>query len=89
MDYRYKEKDLKDYLTTEALVHSFKSQFDLVAQAVRIAENMVRTGRSVRVKTDVQNPAYNVLQEVLNDYTDVPEFDEEEEEEEDEEIVTV
>ncbi len=81
MDHRYKERDLKDYLTTEALVHGFKSQFDLVAQAVKIAENMVHTGRAVRVKTDVQNPAYNVLQEVLNDYTDIPGVDEEEEEE--------
>ncbi len=87
MEYRYKEKDLKDYLTTEALVHSFKSQFDLVAQSIKIATNLVKTGRSVRVRTDVQNPAYNTLQEVLNDYTDVPGFDEEEEEEE--EPVTV
>ncbi len=87
MEHRYRERDLKDYFTTEALVHGFKSQFDLVAQSIRIAENMVHTGRAVRVKTDVQNPAYNVLQEILNDYTDVP--GEEEEEEEEEETLTV
>ena len=82
MEHRYRKRDLKDYLTTEALVHGFKSQFDLVTQSIKIAENMVHTGRSVRVKTDVQNPAYNVLQEVLNDYTDIPGIDDEEEEEE-------
>lgn len=58
--------ELKDYLTNERIAKKFKSQFDLVSYAIRLAENMIHTGRDCRVKTDVQNRSMQVLVEILN-----------------------
>ena len=58
--------DLKDYLTNEKISKKFKSQFELVSYAIRLAENMIRTGRDCRIKTDVQNRSMQVLSEILN-----------------------
>jgi hypothetical protein len=60
-------KDLKDNLTNENLGKKFKSQFDLVNYAIRIAENMVRSGRDLSSKTDVQNPAMQVLNVIVKE----------------------
>lgn len=58
--------DLKDYLTNEKIAKKFKSQFDLVSYAIRLADNMIKTGRDCRVKTDIQNRSLQVLAEILN-----------------------
>lgn len=58
--------ELKDYLTTEELRKKFKSQFDLVSHAIRVAENMIHSGRGPRVKLDVQNRALIILEEIAN-----------------------
>lgn len=62
----------KDHLTTEDLSEKFTNQFELVAYAIRLAENMLKTGRDPRIKTDVQNRALQVLEEIATgkDYFD-------------------
>lgn len=54
-------------LTNEKVCKKFKSQFDLVNYAIKLAENMIRTGRDSRVKIDSQNRALQVLSEIVND----------------------
>lgn len=56
--------EYKDQLTNENIKKKFKSQFELVNYAIRLAENMIRTGRDPRVKTDVQNRALQILVEI-------------------------
>lgn len=51
-------------LTNEDLAKKFKSNFDLVNYAIKLAENMIHTGRDARVKSDVQNRAMLVLEEI-------------------------
>lgn len=59
--------DLKDSLTNEKLSKKFKSQFELVNYAIQLAANMIHSGRESRIKTDIQNRAMMVLNEILND----------------------
>lgn len=59
--------DLKDYLTNEKVCKKFKSQFELVNYAIKLAANMISTGRETRVKIDSQNRAMQVLNEILQD----------------------
>lgn len=56
----------KEMLTTEPISKRFKSQFELVTYSIKLAENMIRTGRGPRVKTDVQNVSHQILLEILN-----------------------
>lgn len=58
--------DLKDYLTNEKIRKKFGNQFDLVNYAIKLAENMIITGRDPRVKTESQNRSLQVLTEILN-----------------------
>lgn len=62
------EKDKREVvvptLTTEKIKQRFKSQFELVSYAIRLAENMIRSGREPRIKTDIQNKAIQVLGEI-------------------------
>lgn len=55
----------RDHLTNEEIRKKFKSQFELVNYAIRLAENMIKTGRDARVKTDAQNRSIQVLEEIL------------------------
>lgn len=57
-------KPTRRHLTSERLRKRFTSQFDLVNYAIEIARNVVSTGRDINVKTDVQSPAYNILEEI-------------------------
>lgn len=59
--------DVKDLLTNEKLTRRFKSLFELVNYSIRVAEEMLKSGRDLHVRTDVQNPMYRVLLEILND----------------------
>ncbi len=59
--------DVKDLLTNEKLTRRFKSLFELVNYSIRVAEEMLKSGRDSHVRTDVQNPMYRVLLEILND----------------------
>lgn len=56
----------KENLTNEKLRNKFTNQFELVSYAIKLAENMIRTGRAPRVKTDTQNASLNVLAEIAS-----------------------
>lgn len=56
--------DYPDHLTNEQVKKKFKSQFELVGYAIKLAENMIRTGRSARIKSESQNPAMLTLGEI-------------------------
>jgi hypothetical protein len=58
--------ELKEYLTNEKITKKFSSQFELVNYAIKLAENMMLTGREARVKTNTQNRSLQVLGEILN-----------------------
>ena len=45
----------RDPLTNEKIIQKFESQFDLVNYAIRLAENMIHSGRDARVKLDCEN----------------------------------
>jgi len=53
------------YITNEALKKKFNNQFELVSYAISLAENMILTGRGARVKTETQNPAMQILEEIV------------------------
>lgn len=42
----------------------FNSSFELVNYAIRLAENMIKTGRDARVKSEIQNRAMLILEEI-------------------------
>lgn len=58
---------LRKALTNERLSKKFNSSFELVNYAIKLAENIVKTGRNSAVKTYVQNPAYWALLEIVED----------------------
>lgn len=58
--------ELKFFLTNEKICKKFKSQFDLVNYAIKLAENMIRTGRESRVRLESQNRALQVLGEIIS-----------------------
>ena len=59
--------EFKEQLTNEKIRKKFASQFELVNYAIRLAENMILTGRDPRVKIDSQNRSLQVLTEILSD----------------------
>lgn len=69
---------LKDVLTNERLKKRFASQFDLVNYAIKLAAQMIQSGRAPRVKTDVQNVALLILQELIAGRDQFDDFDLEE-----------
>lgn len=54
----------KIHLTNENLAKKFKSNFLLVSYAIKLAENMIHSGRDARVKADTQNRAMLILEEI-------------------------
>ena len=58
------DKKSKVHLTNEEVTRKFKNGFDLVNYAIRLAENMIRTGRDARVKSEIQNRAMLILEEI-------------------------
>ncbi len=57
----------KSSLTTQKLSEKFSSNFELVNYAIKLAKGVIDSGRECIVPTDVQNPAFWVLLEILND----------------------
>lgn len=58
------DKKSKVTFTNEALSKKFKSNFELVNYAIKLAENMIKTGRDARVRSEVQNRAMLILEEI-------------------------
>ncbi len=58
--------EVKVHLTSEYLTSKFINQFDIVNHAIKLAENMILSGRGARVRIDVigMNPANIVLEEI-------------------------
>lgn len=54
----------RDTLTHEKVGKKFNSSFELVNYAIKLAKNMIQTGRGCRVDTPIQNRAYQVLLEI-------------------------
>lgn len=67
------EKKGKVHLTNEEMTSKFKSSFDLVNYAIKLAENMIKTGRDARVKSEIQNRAMLIVEEI---YEGKDQFDE-------------
>lgn len=66
---------MEEDLTNETVKKKFKSQFELVGHAIKLAENMIKTGRGPRVKSESQNVAIHVLDEIkvgLDKFEDIP-----------------
>jgi DNA-directed RNA polymerase subunit omega len=57
-------KGKKNQFTNEELSKKFKNNFDLVNYAIALAENMIKSGRDTRVKSDTQNRAMLILDEI-------------------------
>lgn len=56
--------DIIDNLTNEQIGKNFNNQFDLVNYAIKLATNMIQTGREPRVKMSTENPALLILEEI-------------------------
>lgn len=57
--------NLKDSLTNEKITKKFANQFDLVNHAIKLVENMIKSGRAARLHGfDPQNPALIVIEEI-------------------------
>jgi DNA-directed RNA polymerase subunit omega len=58
------DKKTKIQFTNENLSKKFKNNFELVNYAIQLAENMIKTGRDTRVRSDLQNRAMLILEEI-------------------------
>lgn len=58
------EMEKKKPLTNESVKSKFKSQFELVNYAIRLAEQMIYSGRGPQVLTDSLNPAVVIIEEI-------------------------
>lgn len=61
-----KPSDFKECLTSEPLQKRFKSQFDLVRYAIKLAEMRVKLGRDDHHVGKVLNTAYEVLSDIAD-----------------------
>lgn len=52
-------------LTNEKVKMRFENQFDLVNYAIKIAKDMILAGRSPRVRSQTENTALIVLEEIV------------------------
>lgn len=55
---------LRDQLTNEVVSKKFTNQFEMVNFAIKMATQKLKSGRACRVKTDVENQVYQVLEEI-------------------------
>lgn len=55
---------LKDCLTNEYIKKDFKSSFDLINYAIKLAKDMIKSDRPCRVSTPIHNRAYQILLEI-------------------------
>ncbi|MCB1136996.1 MAG: hypothetical protein KDK78_12070 [Chlamydiia bacterium] len=58
--------ELKDQLTNQEIKEKFKSDFELVNYAIRLAESLIKAGKEPDFGTDVRNYAYGILQMILD-----------------------
>ncbi len=58
--------DVEENLTNEGIMKRRESTFDLVNYAIKVAENMILSGRAPKVKTKSENVPMYVLAEIAN-----------------------
>lgn len=56
--------DRKETLTNESVRLKFVSQFELVNYAIKLANQMIFSGRGPRVEIDNNNPAVIIIEEI-------------------------
>ncbi|MDF2549962.1 MAG: hypothetical protein K0S07_1029 [Chlamydiales bacterium] len=66
--------EYREALTNEILTKRFKSAFELVSYAIKLAQTMVEAGKEPRVRTDCKNLAFQVLAEIAAT-KNLPEFE--------------
>ncbi len=66
----------KERLTNEVFKNKFVNHFELVNYAIKMAENMIKTGRAPRIKIDSENPALLILAEIANNKDTFEDFQE-------------
>jgi len=54
-------------ITNEKLKKKFKSQFNLVNYAIKIADRRIKSGSESRIRADNQNLALSVLSEITTE----------------------
>lgn len=81
-----KQPDAKDRITSEFIKSKFTNQFDLVNHAIKLVENMIVSGRSARVRTEVigLNPTSIILAEITENKDYLEDLLNDEDDEEDE-----
>lgn len=65
----------QENLTNEKIKQRFTSQFELVGYAIRLADNMSKTGRGGKLSLESQNLAINVIDEInagMDKFEDIP-----------------
>lgn len=58
------ELEKKKPLTNESVKSKFRSQFELVNYAIKLAEQMIHSGRAPYVSIDNLNPAVLIIEEI-------------------------
>jgi DNA-directed RNA polymerase subunit K/omega len=58
------EMEKRKPLTNESIKSKFKSQFELVNYAIKLAEQMIHSGRAPQVSIDNQNTAVIIIEEI-------------------------
>lgn len=56
--------DSKTPLTNEAIAKKFRNNFDMVLYAIKGAESMIRSGRGPRIRTNTENKAMIMIEEI-------------------------
>lgn len=54
----------KEYLTNETISKKFPNQFDLVGYAIKLAVQLIKSGRAPRIHPDSDNPAVIIIEEM-------------------------
>ncbi|MGA8164213.1 MAG: hypothetical protein WB791_04210 [Waddliaceae bacterium] len=56
----------RENLTNEKVRTRFTNQFDLINHAIKLAEDLIKSGRHLREHTTTDNPALQAIEELLS-----------------------
>jgi len=76
-----KKSRIEEFLTNEPFAKAGQSSFGLVLHAIRVAENMIQSGRDARVKVDSQSRAVQILAEIYEGRDELAEIYDDEDDE--------
>lgn len=72
--------DLRKQLTNEKLTQNFDNSFDLVAHAIHLAQQMIKSGHPIEGMGEVRNQACQILTKIARGEEEILPIIEEEEE---------